>query len=135
MVTKAGKSLATEVADTKIAKSSVISEVASGRVTRSGRNPGTFVSAKASVTKNPSGRNAGAFAHSKTAVVKTASLHACHMEEDMSAKAPNSPGELVVPGKSPPVCRAENKSIAAVTTDLNATALAEQSNFNTDCKL
>ncbi len=52
----------------------------------------------------------------------------------MPAKATNSPGELVVPGKSPLVRRAENKAIAAVATDLNATALAEESNFNADCK-
>jgi hypothetical protein len=134
MVTKAGKSPATEVAGTKVAKLSVTSEMASGRVTRSGRNPGPFVSAEASVTKNASGRNAGAFACGKSPVAKTASLHAPHMEEDMSAKATNSPGELVVPGKSPPVCRAKNKAISAVATDLNATALAEESNFNTNCK-
>ncbi len=85
MVIKAGKSPATEVASTKVAKSSVTSEVASGRVTRSGRNLGLFVSAEASVTKNASGRNAGAFAHGKSAVAKTASLHAHHMEEDISA--------------------------------------------------
>jgi hypothetical protein len=134
MVTKAGKSPATEVAGTKVAKLSVTSEVASGRVTRSGRIPGTFLSAKASVTKNASGRNAGAFMRGKSAVAKTASLHACHMEEDMSAKAANSPGRLVVPGKPPPVRRAKNKAIAAVATDLNATTLAEESNFNTNCK-
>jgi hypothetical protein len=134
MVTKARKSPATEVAGTKVAKSSVTSEVASGRVTRSGRNPGTFMSAEASVTKNASGRNPGAFAHGKSSVAKTTSLHACHMEEDISAKATNSPGELVVPGKSPPVRRAKNKAIATVATDLNATALAEESNFNTNCK-
>jgi hypothetical protein len=133
MVTKAGKPPATDVAGTKVAKLSVTSEVASGRVTRIGRDPGTFVSAKASVTQNASGRNAGAFVHGKSAVAKTASLHACHMEEDMSAKATNSPGELVVPGKSPPVRRAKNKAIAAVATDLNATALAEESNFNANC--
>jgi hypothetical protein len=68
MVTKAGKSPATEVAGTKVAKLSVTSEVASGRVTRSCRNPGPFVSAKASVTKKASGRNAGAFACGKSAV-------------------------------------------------------------------
>ncbi len=56
------------------------------------------------------------------------------MEEDISAKATNSPGELVVPGKSPPVCIAKNKAIATVATDLNATALAEEFNFNTNCK-
>jgi hypothetical protein len=56
------------------------------------------------------------------------------MEEDISAKATNSPNELVVPGKSPPVRRAKNKAIAAVATDLNATALAEESNFDTNCK-
>jgi hypothetical protein len=132
MVTKAKKSPATEVAGTKVEKSSVTSEVASGRVTRSRRNPGTFVSAKASVTKNASGRNAGAFARGKSTVAKTASLHARHMEEDISAKATNSTGELVVPGKSPPVRRAKNKAIATVATDLNATALAEESNFNAD---
>jgi hypothetical protein len=142
MVTKAGKSLAIEVAGTKVAKSSVTSEVASGCLTRSGRNPGTFMSAEASITKNASGRNAGAFAHGKSAVEKTASLHAWHMEEDMSAKATNSPGELVVPGskslgelvvpgKSPPDCTAKDKAIAAVTTDLNATALAKESSSNT----
>jgi hypothetical protein len=134
MVTKAGKTPATEVAGTKVAKLSVTSMVASGRVTRSGRNPGTFVSAEASVTKNASGRNAGAFAHGKSAVAKTASLHAHHMEEDMSAKATSSPGELVVPGKPPPVRRAKNKAITPVATDLNATALVEESNFNTNCK-
>ncbi len=133
MVTKAGKSPATEVDGTKVAKLPVTSEVASGHVIRSGRNPGTFVSAKASVTQNVSGRNAGAFVCGKSAVAKTASLYACHMEEDMSAKATNSPGELVVPGKSPPVHRAKNKAIAAVPTDLNATALVEESNFNTNC--
>jgi hypothetical protein len=67
MVTKAGKSPATEVAGTKVEKLSMTSEVASGHVTRYGRNPGTFVSAKASVTKNASGRNAGAFAHGRVA--------------------------------------------------------------------
>ncbi len=132
------------MAGTKVAMSSVTSEVASGRVTRSGRNPGTFVSAKASVTKNKSGRNAGAFACGKSAVAKTASaLHACHMEEDTSAKATNSPGELVVPGfkspgesvvpgKPPPDRTAKDKAIAAVATDLNATALAEESSGNTN---
>ncbi len=90
MVTKAGKSPATEVAGTKVAKSSVTSEVASGHVTRSCRNPSTFVRAEASVTKNASGRNAGAFACGKSAVAKSASLHARHMEEDISAKATNS---------------------------------------------
>ncbi len=133
MVTKAGKSPATEVAGTKVAKLSVTSEVASGHGTRSCWNPGTSVSAKASVTKNASGRNEGAFAHGKSAVAKTASLHAHHMEEDISAKATNSPSELVVPGKSPPVHRAKNRAIATVATDLNATALAEESNFNTNC--
>ncbi len=52
MVTRAGKSPATEVASTKDVKSPVTAEVASGCVTRSTRNAVTFVSAKASVTKN-----------------------------------------------------------------------------------
>ncbi len=51
----------------------------------------------------------------------------------MSTKATHFLDELVVPGKSPPVCRAENKAITTVATDLNATALAEESKFNTDC--
>ncbi len=65
------------------------------------------------------------------------------MEEDTSAKAINSPielvvpgskslGELVVPGKSPPDCTAKDKAIAAVTTDLNATAMAKKSSGNTN---
>ncbi len=131
MVTTAGKSPSTEVVGSNVAKLSVTSEVASGRVTRSGRNLGNFVSAKASLTKNPSGRNAGAFAHGKSAVSKTASLRPRHMDEDMPAKATNSPGEFMVPGKSPPVRRARYKAIATVATDLNATSLAEGSNFNT----
>jgi hypothetical protein len=53
------------------------------------------------------------------------------MKEDTSAKAINSPGELVVPGKSPPVHKAKDKAIAAVTTDLNATALAKDSSSKT----
>jgi hypothetical protein len=117
----------------KVAKLSVTSEVASGRVTRSGRNLGNFVSAEASLTKNASGRNAGAFAHGKSAVAKTASLRPCHMDKDMSAEATNYPGKFMVPGKSRPVRRARNKAIAAVATDLNATSLAKGSNFNTDC--
>jgi hypothetical protein len=125
MVTRAGKSPATEVASTKDVKSLVIAEVASGCVTRSTRNAGTFASAKASVTKTASARNTGAFASAKAAVAKTASLVAPHMEEDTSAKAINSPVELVVPGKSPPVRKAKDKAIAAVATDLNATALAK----------
>jgi hypothetical protein len=133
MVTTAGKSRSTEVVGSKVAKLSVTSEVASGRVTRSGRNLGNFVSAKASLTKNASGRNAGVFAHGKSAVAKTASPSPRHMDEDMSATTTNSPGEFMVPGKSPPVRRARNKAIAAVATDLNATSLAEGSNFNTDC--
>jgi hypothetical protein len=65
------------------------------------------------------------------------------MEEDISAKAINSPvelvvpgskssGELVVPGKSPPDRTAKDKAIAAVATDLNATAVAEESSGNTN---
>ncbi len=73
------------------------------------------------------------FVHGKSAVAKTASLCTHHMDKDMSAKATNSPGELMVPGKSSPVRRARNKAIAAVATDLNATSLAEGSNFNTNC--
>ncbi len=114
MVTTARKSPATEVAKTKDVKSPVTAEVASGRVIRSTRNAGTFASAKASVTKTASARNAGAFASPKAAVAKTASRLAPHMEEDTSAKATNSPGELVVPGKSPPVRKAKDKAIAAV---------------------
>jgi hypothetical protein len=105
--------------------------VASGRATRSTRNAGTFASAEASVTKTASARNAGAFASAKAAVAKTASLVAPHMEEDTSAKAINSPVELVVPGKSPPVRKAKDKVIAAVATDLNATALAKDSSSKT----
>ncbi len=175
MVTKVGKSPATEVASTKVGKSPVTAEVASGHVTRSARNTGTFASAKATVTKTASARNAGAFASAKAAAAKTAALLAPHMEKDTSAKASlvgqpstsamdtdkrcvlekqnilhdsdddvspsagrlvslvspvrkakekanaaiandttnnkmtvtNSPGELVVPGKSPPVCKAK----------------------------
>jgi hypothetical protein len=131
MVTRARKSPATEVASTKDMKSLVTAEVASGRVTRSTRNAGTFASAKASVIKTASTRNAGAFASAKAAVAKTASLVAPHMEEDTSAKAINSPVELVVPGKSPPVRKAKDKAIAAVATDLNATALAKDSSSRT----
>ena len=101
-------------------------------MTRSTRNAGTFASAKASVTKTASARNAGAFASAKAAVAKTASLVAPHMEEDTSAKAINSPVELVVPGKSPPDRTAKDKAIATVATDLNATALAEESSGNTN---
>jgi hypothetical protein len=68
MVTRAGKSPATEVASTKDVKSPVTAEVASGHVTRSTRNAGTFASAEASVTKTASARNAGAFASAKAAV-------------------------------------------------------------------
>jgi hypothetical protein len=53
------------------------------------------------------------------------------MEEDTSTKAINSPIELVVPGKSPPVRKAKDKTIAAVATDLNATALAKDSSSKT----
>jgi hypothetical protein len=53
--------------------------------------------------------------------------------ENMSAKASKSPSELVVPSKSPPVCTAKDKAIATVATDLNATALAEESSGNTNC--
>ncbi len=87
MVTKVGKSPATEVASTQVGKSPVTAEVASGCVTRSARNAGTFASAKAAVTKTACARNAGAFASSKAAVAKTAALLAPHMEEDTSAKA------------------------------------------------
>jgi hypothetical protein len=45
MVTKVGKSPDTEVASTKVGKSLVTAEVASGPVTRSARNAGTFASA------------------------------------------------------------------------------------------
>jgi hypothetical protein len=100
MVTRAGKSLATEAIIPNDVKSPVTDEVASGRVTRGTRNAGTFASAKASVTKTASARNAGAFASAKAAVAKTASLVAPHMEENTSAKAINSSVELVVPGKS-----------------------------------
>ncbi len=51
MVTRAKKSPAIEVASTKDVKSPVTAEVASGRVTRSTRDAGTFASVKASVTK------------------------------------------------------------------------------------
>jgi hypothetical protein len=131
MVTRAGKSPATEVASTKDVKSLVTAEVASGRVTRNTRNAGTFVSAEASVTKAASARNTGAFESAKAAVAKTASLLAPHMEEDTSAKAINPPGELVVPDKSPPVRKAKDKAIAAVATDLNATVLAKDSSSKT----
>ncbi len=43
----------------------------------------------------------------------------------------NSPGELVVPGKSPPVCKAKDKAIVAIATDLDATALAKDSSSKT----
>jgi hypothetical protein len=131
MVTRAGKSPATEVASTKDVKSPVTAEVASGRVTRSMRNAGTFASANASVTKTTSARNAGAFASAKATVAKPASLVAPHMEEDTSARAINSPFELVVPGKSPPVRKAKDKAIATVATDLNATALTKDSSSKT----
>ncbi len=131
MVIRPGKSQATEVASTKDVKSPVTAEVASGRVTRSTRNAGTFASAEATVTKTASARNAGAFASAKAAVAKTASLVAPHVEEDTSAKAINSPVELVDPGKSPPVRKAKDKAIAAVATDLNATALAKDSSSKT----
>ncbi len=131
MVTRAGKSPTTEVASTKDVKSPVTDEVASGHVTRSTRNAGTFASAEASVTKTASARDAGAFASAKAAVAKTASLVAPHMVEDTSAKAINSPVELVVPGKSPPDCKAKDKANAAVATDLNATALAKDSSSKT----
>jgi hypothetical protein len=131
MVIGPGKSQATEVASTKDVKSPVTAEVASGLVTRSTRNAGTFASAKAAVTKTASARNAGAFASAKAAVAKTASLVAPHMEEDTSAKAINSPVELVDPGKSPPVHKAKDKAIAAVATDLNVTALAKDSSSKT----
>ncbi len=42
-----------------------------------------------------------------------------------------SPGELVVPGKSPPVRKAKDKAIAANATDLDATALAKDSSSKT----
>ncbi len=125
MVIRPGKSQATEVASTKHVKSPVTAEVASGHVTRSTRNAGNFASAKAAVKKTISAKNAGAFASAKAAVANTASLVAPHLKEDTSAKAINSPVELVDPGKSPPVCKAKAKAIAAVATDLNATALAK----------
>jgi hypothetical protein len=131
MAIKPGKSQATELASTKDVKSPVTAEVAGGRVTRSIRNAGTFASAEAAVAKTPSARNAGAFASAKAAVTKTASLVAPHMEEDTSAKAINSPIELVNPGKSPPVHKAKDKAIATVATDLNATALAKGSSSKT----
>jgi hypothetical protein len=199
MVTKVGKSPATEVASTKVGKLPVTAELASGHVTRSARNAGTFVSAKAAVTKTVSARNAGAFASAKAAVAKTAALLAPHMEEDTSAEASlvgqpstsamdtdkqhvlekrnilhdsdddisptagglvslvspvqkakekanaaiandttnnkmtvtNSPGELVVRGKSPPVRKAKDKAIAAIATDLDATALTKDSSSKT----
>ena len=53
------------------------------------------------------------------------------MEEDTSAKAINSPVELVVPGKSPPVRKAKDKAIVAIATDLDATALAKDSSSKT----
>ncbi len=87
MVTKVGKSPATEMASTKVGKSPVTAEVASGRVTRSARNAGTFAGAMAAVTKTASARNVGAFASAKATVAKTAALLASHMEEDTSAKA------------------------------------------------
>jgi hypothetical protein len=71
----------------KTTSDAVTAEVASGRVTRSARNAGTFASAKATVTKTASARNAGAFASAKAAISKTAALLAPHMEEDTSAKA------------------------------------------------
>jgi hypothetical protein len=131
MVTRARKSLATEVASTKDVKSPVTAEVASGCVSRCTRNTGTFAGAEASVTKTASARNAGAFASAKAAVAKTASLVAPHMEENTSAKAISSPVELVVPGMSPPVHKAKGKAIAAVATDLNATALVKDSSRKT----
>jgi hypothetical protein len=143
MVIRARKSPATKVASTKDVKPPVTAEVASGHVTRSTRNGGTFSSAEASVTKTASARNTGALAHGKSAVAKTASLVAPHMKEDTSAKAINSPvelvvpgskfpGELMVPGKSPPDRTAKDKAIAAVATDLNATAMAEESSGDTN---
>ncbi len=47
MVTRAGKSPTTEVVSTMDVKSPVTAEVASGRLTRSTRNAGTFASAEA----------------------------------------------------------------------------------------
>ncbi len=43
----------------------------------------------------------------------------------------NSPGELVVPGKSPPVHKAKDKAIVTIATDLDATALAKDSSIKT----
>jgi hypothetical protein len=43
----------------------------------------------------------------------------------------NSPGELVVPRKSPPVRKAKDKAIVAIATDLDATALAMDSSSKT----
>jgi hypothetical protein len=43
----------------------------------------------------------------------------------------NSPSELVVRGKSPPVCKAKDKAIAAIATDLDATALPKDSSSKT----
>ncbi len=43
----------------------------------------------------------------------------------------NSPGKLVVPGKSPPVHKAKDKAIVAIATDLDATALAKDSSRKT----
>jgi hypothetical protein len=187
------------MASTKVGKSPVTAEVASGRVTRSARNAGTFAGAMAAVTKTASARNVGAFASAKATVAKTAALLASHMEEDTSAKAflvgqpspstmdadkrhvlekqnilhdsdddisptagwlvssvspvwkakekanaaianyttnnkttvTNSPGELVVPGKSPPVHKAKDKAIVTIATDLDATALAKDSSIKT----
>jgi hypothetical protein len=53
------------------------------------------------------------------------------MDKDTPAKAINSPVELVDPGKSPPVRKAKEKAIATVATDLDATALAEDSSSKT----
>jgi hypothetical protein len=43
----------------------------------------------------------------------------------------NSHGELVAPGKSPPVRKAKDKAIVAIVTDLDATALAKNSSSKT----
>ncbi len=87
MVTKVGKSPATEVAGTKVRKSPVTAEVASGCVTRSATSSGTFANATTAVTTTTSARNAGAFVSAKATVAITATLLAPHMEEDTSAKA------------------------------------------------
>ena len=62
---------------------------------------------------------------------KGATVAKVAVSENMSATGSKSPGELVVPGKSPPVYKAKDKAIVAIATDLDATALAKDSSSKT----